>query len=78
MICVCGGRTLTANARQPNAVLYWQQCGACERCEDYSLTVHRKKVASGQPARLAFQDERLLEIIRQRYLGRNTSKNQME
>lgn len=54
MICVCGGRTLTASARDSGAILTWQRCGACTRCWEFTLEVGEQTTTIGEPARLAF------------------------
>lgn len=66
MICPCGGRTLSTTARQPSAVLCWDQCGACGRCANFELKVWGQPVAKAHAAQRAFHDERLMEIIRKR------------
>lgn len=56
MICPCGGRTLTASARDGSMVLRWERCGSCTRCWDFELEGRGAIAAKGELARAAFRD----------------------
>lgn len=56
MICPCGGRTLTASAREAGMVLTWERCGSCTRCWDFEFEVRGLIAAEGEQARAAFRD----------------------
>lgn len=57
MECKCGGATRSAKAerRKINAILHYQECGACGRCSVDALYIEDKLVASGVEAQRRFQ-----------------------
>lgn len=60
MNCPCGGFTLSAKSKNGAATLRYERCGSCGRCGQFELRVSDRRFASGEVARRAYQDDRLL------------------
>lgn len=55
MICRCGGTGMAYREKYGNALLRWKQCGSCDRCGYFELTIAGLRVETGEAARLAYR-----------------------
>ena len=53
--CECGGFTSRVKQAHGGAVLAYERCGSCGRCDRWVLTVDGKRTLTGVSARLAFR-----------------------
>lgn len=68
MICSCGGWTRAQKLKNGAAALSFQTCGACGRCDGFTLIVCGRVVSHSELARRAFNDPGVVAAIESRIM----------
>jgi hypothetical protein len=61
--CSCGGFTLKQKTKRDGLALRFEWCGACGRCDKFTLWAQGIVLTRGEVARRAFGDEHLTERL---------------